>query len=135
MEKAREEAIAAFIKSDEFTNHLDHHYVVGYEDFRVDAKETYPEVDFDSFEIPTATKSSLLLMSSEDVNVVDNASIELAQYATAASKDDPKFGGDASAVYPCKFIFPLEIFFIILVYWKCSLFWASHFKIHSSTIP
>ena len=33
---------------------------------------------FDSFKIPTATKSSLLLASFEDVNMVDDASIELA---------------------------------------------------------
>ena len=50
---------------------------------------------FVSFKIPTAIKSSLLLMSSENVNVVDDASTEPTQDATDASKDDPKSGGDA----------------------------------------
>ena len=34
-------------------------------------------------------------MSSENVNVVDDASTEPTQDATDASKDDPKSGGDA----------------------------------------
>ena len=60
LEKAREEAIAAFKKSDEYKNHLDSHYAAGCEDFRADAKETFPDLDFDSFKLPLATKSSLL---------------------------------------------------------------------------
>ena len=52
-------------------------------------------MDFVSFKIPTAIKSSLLPMSSENVNVVDDASTEPTQDATDASKDDPKSGGDA----------------------------------------
>ena len=59
MEKAQKEAIAAFMKSNEFKIRLDRHYAIGYEDFRFDANEAYPELDFDSFEIPTAVKSSL----------------------------------------------------------------------------
>ena len=94
MEKAQEEAIAAFMRSNKFKNCLDRYYATGYKDFRADAKETYPKVNFDSFKIPTATKSSLLLTSSEDVNVVDDASTETAQDATNASKDDLKSGSD-----------------------------------------
>ena len=73
MEKAQKEAIAAFMRSDEFKVRLDRHYVFGYKDFRSDAKEAYLEIDFDSFKIPTTTESSLLLTSSEDINVVDDA--------------------------------------------------------------
>ena len=76
MEKAQKEAVTAFMRSTEFKTHLDRHYAVGYEDFRVDAKEAYPEMDFDSFMIPTAAESSLLPTSSEDVNVMDNTSTE-----------------------------------------------------------
>ena len=47
LEKAREEAIAAFEKSDEYKNRLDSHYAVGYENFRADAKEAYPDLDLD----------------------------------------------------------------------------------------
>ena len=83
LEKAREEAIAAFKKSDEYKNRLDSHYATGYEDFRVDAKETYPDLDFDSFKLPLTNESSLLQTSSEDVNIMDDANTEVTQ-------DDPK---------------------------------------------
>ena len=82
LEKAREEAIAAFKKSDEYKNRLDSHYAAGYEDFRVDAKETFPELNFDSFKLPLATESSVLATSSEDVNVVDDSN--------EVTQDDPK---------------------------------------------
>ena len=95
LEKALEEAIAAFKRSDEFKNHLDSYYATGYKDFRADAKETYPDIDFDSFKIPLAIESSLLPTSSKDVNVVNNATTEIAQDATATSKDNSKSGGDA----------------------------------------
>ena len=61
LEKARGEAIAAFKKSDEHKKALDNHYAVVYKDFRADAKETYPDLDFDSFKLPLAAKSPLLL--------------------------------------------------------------------------
>ena len=73
LEKACEEAVAAFKKSDDYKNHLDSHYAAGYEDFHADAKEAFPDLDFDSLKIPLATESSLLPTSSEDVNVVDDA--------------------------------------------------------------
>src|SRR6266702_4162990 len=83
LEKAREEAVAAFKKSDEYKNRLDSHYAAGYEDFRVDAKEAYPDLDFNSFKLPLATESSVLQTSSEDINIVDDANTEVTQ-------DDPK---------------------------------------------
>ena len=83
LEKAREEAISAFKKSDEYKNRLDSHYAAGYEDFRADAKEAFPDLNFDSFKLPFATESSLLATSFEDVNVVDDANNEVTQ-------DDPK---------------------------------------------
>ena len=73
LEKACEEAVAAFKKSDDYKNHLDSHYAAGYEDFRADTKEAFLDLDFDSLKIPLATESSLLPTSSEDVNVVDDA--------------------------------------------------------------
>ena len=60
LEKAKKEAIVTFMKSNDFTNRLDQHYVVGYEDFRSDAKEAYPKMDFNSFQVPTTTENSLL---------------------------------------------------------------------------
>ena len=88
LEKAREEAIASFKKSDEYKGRLDSHYAAGYEDFRAEAKETFPNLDFDSFKLPLATESSVLQTSSEDVNVMDDANNEVTQ-------GDPKTGGSA----------------------------------------
>lgn len=51
LKKAKEEAIATFMKSKNLTTRLDRYYAAGYEDFRADAK-TYTEMDFDSFKIP-----------------------------------------------------------------------------------
>ena len=48
------------MKSNDFTNRLDQHYVAGYEDFRSDVKEAYPEMDFDFFKVPIVAESSLL---------------------------------------------------------------------------
>ena len=86
--KAREEAIASFKKFDEYKSRLDSYYEIGYEDFRADAKETFPDLDFDSFKLPLANESSMLQTSSEDVNVMDDASNEVIQ-------GDPKSGGNA----------------------------------------
>nr|XP_023872483.1 uncharacterized protein LOC111985086 [Quercus suber] len=83
LEKVREEAISAFKKSSEYKNRLDSHYAAGYEDFRADAKDAFPDLDFDAFKIPQATESSLLVTGSEDVNVEDDATNEVNQ-------DDPK---------------------------------------------
>ena len=83
LEKAREEAIAAFKKSNEYKNCLDSHYAARYEDFRANAKEAYPDLDFNSFKLPLATESSLLQTSSKDINIMDDANTEVTQ-------DDPK---------------------------------------------
>ena len=88
LEKAREEAVVAFKKSDEYKNRLDSHYAAGYEDFRTDAKEAFPDLDFDTFQIPLATESSLLVTSFEDVNVVNDTNNEV-------TRDDPKSRGNA----------------------------------------
>ena len=100
LEKAREEAVAAFKKSDEYKNRLDSYYAVGYEDFRADAKKAFPDLDFDSLKIPLAMESSLLPTSTKDVNVVDDATNEVTQDATVVSKDVPKSGGDAAKGIP-----------------------------------
>ena len=93
LKKACGEAIAAFKKFDEHKKALDNHYAAGCEDFHADAKETYPELDFDSFKLPFATKSSLLQTSFENVNILDNANNEVTQ-------DNSKSGGNASSGLP-----------------------------------
>ena len=83
LEKARGEAIVALKKFDEYKKGLDSHYAAGYEDFRADATKVYPDLDFNSFKLPLAIESSLLQMSFEDVNIMDDANTEVTQ-------DDPK---------------------------------------------
>ena len=117
LEKARGEAIAAFKKSDEHKKALDSHYAAGYKDFRVDAKETYPDLDFDFFKLPLAAESSLLQTSSEDVNILDDANNEVTQ-------DSSKSGGHSPVAYLSNFI--------IYLYWKCPLFWALFLALYSS---
>ena len=68
---------------------------VGYEDFHFDAKEAYLEMDFNSFQVSTAAESSLLQMSFEDINVMDDASTKPAKDTAEPTKDDPKFGDNA----------------------------------------
>ena len=48
----------------------------------------HSDLDFDSFKLLLATESSVLQTSSEDVNVMDDASNEVTQ-------GDPKTGGSA----------------------------------------
>ena len=76
--------MAEFKSSNEYTKLLDANYATGFEDFRMEAMENFPEVDFGSIKLNlAAATSSLLQVSSEDANVEDNAT-------TLPSKDDPK---------------------------------------------
>ena len=72
LEKAKEDAVAEFQTSKQFTELLDKNYAAGFEDFRLDAAENFPNLDF-SVNLGAAT-SSLLQTSSEDVNIEDDAS-------------------------------------------------------------
>ena len=76
--------MAEFKSSNEYTKLLDANYAAGFKDFRMEAMENFPEVDFSSIKLNlAAATSSLLQASSEDVNVEDNAT-------TLPPKDDPK---------------------------------------------
>ena len=84
LSKVKDDAIAGFKASKEFTDLLDRNYVVGFEDFRLDVVENFPEADFSSIKLNlNAANSSLLQTSFEDVNVEDDAS-------TQPSKEEPK---------------------------------------------
>ena len=73
-----------FKASKEYTNLLDANYATGFEDFRMEAIENFPEVDFSSIKLDlTTATSSLLQANSKDVNVEDDAT-------TLPPKDDPK---------------------------------------------
>ena len=78
LKKAKEDAVAEFKTSKQFTDLLDTNYATGFEDFRMDAVENFPNIDFSSIKLNLsgAPTSSLLQMSSEDVNVEDDATTQ-----------------------------------------------------------
>jgi len=70
LEKAKEDAVAEFQSSKQFTDLLDKNYAAGFEDFRLDAVENFPNIDFSVIKLNLgAATSSLLQTSSEDVNI------------------------------------------------------------------
>ena len=78
LEKAKGDAIAEFKVSKQYTDLLDTNYVARFEDFRMDAMENFPEVDFSSIKLNLASvaTSSLLQTSSEDINIEDDATTQ-----------------------------------------------------------
>ena len=75
LEKAKGDAVAEFQASKQFTDLLDKNYAARFEDFRLDAAENFPNLDFNAIKLNLgAATSSLLQTSSEDVNIEDDAS-------------------------------------------------------------
>ena len=75
LEKAKEDAVAEFQTSKQFTDLLDKNYAAGFEDFKLDVEENFPNLDFSIIKLNLgAATSSLLQTSSEDVNIEDDAS-------------------------------------------------------------
>ena len=69
--------MAEFKSSKVYTDTLDRNYAAGFEDFRMDAIENFPEVNFSSIKLNlTAATSSLLQTGSDNVNVEDDASTQ-----------------------------------------------------------
>ena len=69
--------MAEFKSSKVYTDTLDRNYAAGFEDFRMDAIENFPEVDFSSIKLNlTSATSSLLQTGSDNVNVEDDASTQ-----------------------------------------------------------
>ena len=87
LKKAKEDALAEFRSSKQFTDLLDTNYAAGFEDFRMDTMKNFPEVDFSSIKINLGVTSSLLQTSSKDVNIEDDATTHPAQ-------DEPNIGDD-----------------------------------------
>ena len=84
LSNAKTDVVTEFKASKEYTNLLNANYAAGFEDFRMEAVENFPEVDFSSIKLNlTAATSSLLQTNSKDINVEDDAT-------TLPPKDDPK---------------------------------------------
>ena len=62
LKKAKEDAVAKFKASKQFTDLLDTNYAAGFEDFRLDTMENFPNIDFSSIKLNLsgAPTSSLL---------------------------------------------------------------------------
>ena len=83
LSKAKEDAVVEFKTSKQYIDLLDTNYATSFEDFRMDAMENFPKVDFSSIKLNLGTvTSSLLQANSEDVNVEDDTTTQLSQ-------DDP----------------------------------------------
>ena len=90
LSKAKEDAVAEFKSSKAYTDILDRNYAASFEDFKIDAIENFPEVDFSSIKLNlAAATSSLIQTGSNDVNVEDDAS-------TQPSQDDPNTNAPSS---------------------------------------
>ena len=75
LEKAKGDAVAEFQVSKQFTDLLDKNYAAGFEDFKLDAAEKFPNLDFSAIKLNLgAATSSLLQTSSDDLNIEDDAS-------------------------------------------------------------
>ena len=61
LSNAKADEVAEFKSSNEYTKLLDANYAAGFEDFRMEAIENFPEMDFSSIKLNlTAATSSLL---------------------------------------------------------------------------
>ena len=75
LEKAKRDAVAEFQASKQFSDLLDKNHAARFENFRLDAAENFPNLDFSAIKLNLGTAtSSLLQTSSEDVNIEDDAS-------------------------------------------------------------
>ena len=88
LSKSKDEAIKGFKTSDTYTKLLDENYVAGFEDFRQDACEAFLGVDLNSIRLRIAAGSSLLLISSEDVDIEENATTSDLPKDDAQPKDN-----------------------------------------------
>ena len=86
LNKAKEDAVVEFRASKQFTDLLDANYAAGFENFRMDAIENFPEVEFSSIKLNLGVAiSTLLQTSSEDINIEDDATTQ----PTQDVEDDP----------------------------------------------
>ena len=86
LSKAIEDTVVEFKASKQYTDLLDTNYATGFEDFRMDAMENFPKVDFSSIKLNLGVAtSSLLQTSSKDINIEDDATTQ----PTQDVEDDP----------------------------------------------
>ena len=80
LEKAKGDVVAEFKASNQFTDLMDTNYVARFEDFKMNAIENFLEVDFSSIKLNLiVAASSHIQTSSEDINIEDDVTTQLAQ--------------------------------------------------------
>ena len=89
LKKAKDDVVMEFKASKQYIDLLDANYVVGFEDFCMDAEECLPDVNFNSIKLNIGVASFLLQMNSEDVNIKDDAITQPAQ-DDPSSRDNPQ---------------------------------------------
>ena len=75
MSKAKDDAVKEFKSSSVYTRLLDKTYATSFKDFRLDTREAFLGVDFDSIKLPMVGETSILPSIAEDVNTDDNATM------------------------------------------------------------
>ena len=81
LKKSKDDAVVEFKASKQYTDLLDTNHAAEFEDFKMDAMENFPNVDFSSIKLNLAgaPTSSRLQTSSEDVNIEDDATTQPCQ--------------------------------------------------------
>ena len=64
LEKAKGDAVAEFQASKQFTDLLEKNYATGFEDFRLNAAENFPNLDFNSIKLNLDAATSSLIQTS-----------------------------------------------------------------------
>ena len=70
LEKAKGDAVAEFQASKQFTDLLDKNCAAGFEDFRLDAVENFPNLDFSAIKLNLGAATSSLLQTSSDDEIL-----------------------------------------------------------------
>ena len=73
MSKAKDEAIKEFKSSGAYTILLEETYTTSFEDFRLDTREAFLGVDFDSIKLLMVGEISILPSTFKDVDIDDDA--------------------------------------------------------------
>ena len=113
LNKAKEDMVVEFRASEQFIDLLDTNYTSSFQDFRMDAMENFPEVDFSSIKLNLGATSSLLQTSFEDVNIEDDATTQLVQDDPNV-EDDPPFS--ESQILLSYFLFLSSFYFLFFIF-------------------
>ena len=80
LSKEKKDVVVEFKAFKQLTDLLDTNYAASFENFRMDAIENFPEVDFSSIKLNLVVAASSLIQTSfEDINIEDDVTTQPAQ--------------------------------------------------------